>query len=89
MSKPDPKQADLNPDRVGHEGKYLTTDQGVRVEHTDDSLRAGDRGPTLIEDFHFREKLTASITSGSPSGLSTRAVPGPTGRLRALTRSPT
>jgi catalase len=40
------------------EGKYLTTDQGVRVNHTDDSLTAGERGPTLMEDFHFREKMT-------------------------------
>jgi catalase len=54
----DPKQQDLDRDRVGHDGKALTTDQGVKVAHTDDSLRAGDRGPTLIEDFHFREKLT-------------------------------
>ena len=37
---------------------YLTTDQGVRVSHTDNSLRAGERGPTLMEDFHFREKIT-------------------------------
>ncbi|MFF4289428.1 catalase [Streptomyces sp. NPDC001633] len=36
----------------------LTTDQGVTVDHTDDSLQAGERGPTLMEDFHFREKLT-------------------------------
>ncbi|MFH8798922.1 catalase [Streptomyces sp. NPDC017936] len=36
----------------------LTTDQGVTVDHTDDSLAAGERGPTLMEDFHFREKLT-------------------------------
>jgi len=39
-------------------GEHLTTDQGVRVSHTDDSLKAGERGPTLMEDFHFREKLT-------------------------------
>ncbi|MGW0763238.1 catalase [Streptomyces sp. NPDC002814] len=39
-------------------GGPLTTDQGVVVDHTDDSLRAGERGPTLLEDFHFREKLT-------------------------------
>ncbi|MEX2336244.1 MAG: catalase [Fulvivirga sp.] len=37
---------------------YLTTNQGVRVNHTDDSLKAGQRGPTLMEDFHFREKIT-------------------------------
>ncbi|MCT2592315.1 catalase [Streptomyces sp. N2-109] len=36
----------------------LTTDQGVVVDHTDDSLQAGERGPTLLEDFHFREKIT-------------------------------
>ncbi|MCG0291025.1 catalase [Streptomyces sp. PSAA01] len=36
----------------------LTTDQGVAVDHTDDSLTVGERGPTLMEDFHFREKIT-------------------------------
>jgi catalase len=39
--------------------QFMTTDQGVRVNHTDDSLKAGLRGPTLMEDFHFREKITA------------------------------
>ncbi|MGC5360837.1 catalase [Streptomyces sp. DT24] len=39
-------------------GGPLTTDQGVTVDHTDDSLTVGDRGPTLLEDFHFREKIT-------------------------------
>jgi len=44
--------------RAGHEQELLTTNQGVRVSNTDDSLKAGTRGPTLMEDFHFREKLT-------------------------------
>ena len=35
----------------------LTTDQGIRVEDTDNTLRAGPRGPSLLEDFHFREKI--------------------------------
>src|SRR5579875_2048825 len=52
------KLAETARDRVSHDDSRLTTDQGVRVEHTDDSLTAGDRGPTLMEDFHFREKLT-------------------------------
>ena len=39
-------------------GGPLTTDQGVPVDHTDNSLRVGERGPTLLEDFHFREKIT-------------------------------
>ncbi|MFC6016594.1 catalase [Plantactinospora solaniradicis] len=36
---------------------YLTTDQGIRVADTDNSLTVGDRGPSLLEDFHLREKI--------------------------------
>jgi catalase len=54
----DQKQQQLEQHRVEHDGTHLTTDQAIKVDHTDDSLRAGERGPTLIEDFHFREKLT-------------------------------
>ena len=39
-------------------GNYLTTAQGLRLPDTDHSLKAGDRGPTLLEDFHLREKIT-------------------------------
>ena len=38
--------------------KLLTTSTGVKINHTDDSLKAGKRGPTIMEDFHFREKMT-------------------------------
>jgi catalase len=48
----------LDEHREKGDGEYLTTNTGVRVSHTDDSLKAGPRGPTLMEDFHFREKLT-------------------------------
>jgi catalase len=41
-----------------NEQQILTSDQGVKISHTDDSLKIGERGPTLIEDFHFREKIT-------------------------------
>ena len=40
------------------DGNYLTTNQGVRMGDDDNSLKAGARGPTLMEDFHFREKMT-------------------------------
>ncbi len=40
------------------DSEVLTTAQGVRLQHTDDSLKAGVRGPTLLEDFHLREKIT-------------------------------
>ncbi len=52
------KQEQLSTFCIGHDGEKLTTNQGVNVSHTDDSLKAGVRGPTLMEDFHFREKMT-------------------------------
>ncbi|MBE9167171.1 catalase [Pleurocapsales cyanobacterium LEGE 06147] len=39
-------------------GEYLTTNQGTRIDDTDNSLSVGERGPMLMEDFHFREKMT-------------------------------
>ena len=39
-------------------GELLTTNQGVRVNDNQNSLKAGNRGPTLMEDFIFREKIT-------------------------------
>ena len=51
-------EKNLEPFRVDSEGKQLTTDLGVKINDTDNSLRAGSRGPTLLEDFHFREKIT-------------------------------
>jgi catalase len=39
-------------------GEYLTTAQGLRLPDTDHSLKVGERGPTLLEDFHLREKIT-------------------------------
>src|SRR5262249_21639709 len=35
----------------------LTTQQGIPVSDDQNSLRIGARGPTALEDFHFREKL--------------------------------
>lgn len=39
-------------------GKKMTTNQGLKVSEDEHSLKAGYRGPTLMEDFHFREKMT-------------------------------
>jgi catalase len=39
------------------EGERLTTEQGIPVSDNQNTLRVGDRGPALLEDFHFREKL--------------------------------
>src|SRR4051795_3153024 len=42
---------------VAQQGAYLTTAQGVRLRDTDHSLKAGSRGPTLLQDHHLREKV--------------------------------
>jgi catalase len=39
-------------------GQYLTTAQGLRLADTDHSLKAGTRGPILLQDHHLREKIT-------------------------------
>ncbi len=35
----------------------LTTQQGIVVSDDQNTLRAGERGPGALEDFHFREKI--------------------------------
>ena len=39
-------------------GEVLTTNQGVAVGDNQNSLKAGLRGPALLEDFILREKIT-------------------------------
>ncbi len=54
-----PRQPRKTADRsTAKAADILTTAGGVRLSDTDRSLKAGDRGPTLLEDFHFREKMT-------------------------------
>ncbi|MFJ9611584.1 catalase [Kitasatospora sp. NPDC101176] len=54
----DAKDTALDAARAPDPDGPLTTDQGVRVDDTDNSLTVGERGPTLLEDFQLREKLT-------------------------------
>jgi catalase len=44
--------------RVNSAGQALTTNQGVAISDNQNSLKAGLRGPTLLEDFVLREKIT-------------------------------
>ena len=39
-------------------GEVLTTNQGIPVSDNQNSLKSGARGPTLLEDFVLREKIT-------------------------------
>jgi catalase len=43
---------------VAQGGDRLTTAQGARLYDTDHSLKAGPRGPVLLQDHHLREKVT-------------------------------
>ncbi|TWI54500.1 catalase [Halalkalibacter nanhaiisediminis] len=52
------KNEQLEQFRVDDQGKPMTTNQGLKVAEDEFSLKAGERGPTLMEDFHFREKMT-------------------------------
>jgi catalase len=44
--------------RIDSTQQALTTNQGVPVADNQNSLKAGLRGPTLLEDFILREKIT-------------------------------
>ena len=52
------KDKQLEQFRVNNEGTRMTTNQALKVSNDEESLKAGVRGPTLMEDFHFREKMT-------------------------------
>lgn len=45
------------PSDRAQQSTYLTTSTGVRLRDTDHSLKAGERGPTLLQDHHLREKV--------------------------------
>ncbi|WP_181347953.1 catalase [Thalassobacillus sp. CUG 92003] len=55
--KQNKKEEQLEKHSTKDEGK-MTTNQGQKVSEDEFSLKAGERGPTLMEDFHFREKMT-------------------------------
>ena len=53
-----PLTAALDRVRTDNTGATLTTNQGVAIGDNQNSLKAGLRGPTLLEDFILREKIT-------------------------------
>jgi catalase len=54
----DDKLRDLSINKSDGTNKFLTTDQGVKINDDNNSLKAGERGPSLLEDFILREKIT-------------------------------
>ncbi|MBG6234093.1 catalase [Pedobacter sp. CAN_A7] len=52
------KVAKLAAHTTSDDGELLTTNHGLRINDDQNSLKAGDRGATLLEDFILREKIT-------------------------------
>lgn len=52
------KKENLLPDTTDGTGELLTTNQGLKINDDQNSLKAGERGATLLEDFILREKIT-------------------------------
>lgn len=64
--------------------KTLTTNFGMPVGNDLNSMTAGAKGPTLMQDVYVLENLRISTASVSPKGLSMPRVPEPT----AISRLP-
>ena len=52
------KKDDLSVNTENGADQFMTTNQGLKINDNNNSLKAGDRGPTLLEDFILREKTT-------------------------------
>ncbi len=53
-----PKLDDIAKNVEDSAGEFLTTNHGVRINDNQNSLKVGNRGPTLLDDFILREKIT-------------------------------
>jgi len=59
QSKPkNQKESNLKKFEKDAKNKVMTTNQGLKVNDTNNSLKSGERGSTLLEDFLLREKIT-------------------------------
>lgn len=52
------KIKNLAANKESGDDQFLTTNHGVRINDDQNSLKAGERGSTLLEDFILREKIT-------------------------------
>ena len=52
------KLAALEIDKTSAAGEYMNTNSGVKINDDQNSLKTGNRGSTLLEDFILREKIS-------------------------------
>ncbi|WP_062110156.1 catalase [Bacillus niameyensis] len=60
------KNEQLNEFRVKNTGKPMTTNESLKVSNDEETLKAGVRGPSLLEDFHYFEKMTHFVKERIP-----------------------
>ena len=60
------KDEQLEHYRVTNKGKPMTTNQSVHLTNDEETLKAGERGPSLHEDFHYFEKITHFVHEEIP-----------------------
>ena len=62
----DRKQEQLDQFRISNKGKPMTTSQGRKISNDRETLKAGERGPSLHEDWHYFEKMTHFVQEEEP-----------------------
>ncbi|HEY4601946.1 MAG TPA: catalase [Cerasibacillus sp.] len=61
------KNEQLEEFRVRNTGKPMTTNQSRKISNDQETLKAGERGPSLHEDWHYFEKMTHFVRERIPS----------------------
>lgn len=61
-----PKQEQLDQYGIQNTGKPMTTNQGRKISNDSETLKAGERGPSLHEDVHYFEKMTHFVQEEEP-----------------------
>lgn len=64
--KPNKKQQQLDEYRKLNAGKPMTTNNSIKISDDERILTAGKRGPGLLEDFHYFEKMTSFVHEEIP-----------------------
>ncbi|MGM8366183.1 catalase [Virgibacillus sp. W0181] len=62
----DGKQKQLDQYRIHDTGEPMTTSQGRKISNDSETLKAGERGPSLHEDWHYFEKMTHFVQEEEP-----------------------
>lgn len=60
------KNEQLQQFRVENAGNPMKTNDGIKVSNDEKILTAGERGPGLLEDFHYFEKMTHFVHERIP-----------------------